>query len=81
MTMTPIKEIAGAPLNEEQTTYLTGFFAGMQQRAVVFADFLSDYKQASANAAKEEDEEEVTLIAEERIKNEEHPLDSYYRLL
>ena len=35
MTITPIKEIAGAPLNEEQTTYLTGFFAGMQQRAVV----------------------------------------------
>ena len=54
MTITPIKEIAGAPLNEEQTTYLTGFFAGMQQRAVVFADFLSDYKEASANAAKEE---------------------------
>ena len=82
MTITPIKEIAGAPLNEEQTTYLTGFFAGMQQRAVVFADFLSDYKDASANAAKkEEDEEEVPLIAEERIKNEEHPLDSYYRLL
>jgi hypothetical protein len=27
-----------APLSEEQTT-LTGFFAGMTQRAVVFADF------------------------------------------
>ena len=82
MTITPIKEIAGAPLNEEQTTYLTGFFAGMQQRAVVFADFLSDSKEASANAAqKVEDEEEVPLTAEERIKNEEHPLDSYYRLL
>ena len=82
MTITPIKEIAGAPLNEEQTTYLTGFFAGMQQRAVVFADFLSDYKEASAKGAKkEEDNEEVPLIAEERIKNEEHPLDSYYRLL
>ena len=26
-------------------------------------------------------EEEVQLTAEERIKNEEHPLDSYYRLL
>ena len=53
----------------------------MQQRAVVFADFLSDYKEASAKAAKKEEEEEVPLIAEERIKNEEHPLDSYYRLL
>jgi ferredoxin-nitrite reductase len=80
MTITPIKEIAGRPLSEEQTTYLTGFFAGMQQRAVVFADFLSDYREASANASKEE-EEEVQLTAEERIKNEEHPLDSYYRLL
>ena len=41
MTTTPIKEIEGRPLNEEQTTYLTGFFAGMAQRAVVFADFFS----------------------------------------
>jgi ferredoxin-nitrite reductase len=81
MTISPIKEIAGAPLNEEQATYLTGFFAGVQQRAVVFADFLSDCKQDSANGANAEDDEEVPLIAEERIKNEEHPLDSYYRLL
>jgi ferredoxin-nitrite reductase len=82
MTITPIKEIAGAPLSEEQTTYLTGFFAGMEQRAVVFADFLSDHKEASARGAKTEDAgEEVLLTAEERMKNEEHPLDSYYRLL
>ena len=81
MTVTPIKEIAGRPLSEEQTTYLTGFFAGMQQRAVVFADFLSDYEDASANGKKQENEDEIPLIAEERIKNEEHPLDSYYRLL
>jgi ferredoxin-nitrite reductase len=81
MTITPMKEIAGAPLNEEQTTYLTGFFAGMEQRAAIFADFLSDYKQGSARLAKEENEDEVILTAEERIKNEEHPLDSYYRLL
>ena len=58
MTIAPVKEIAGAPLNEEQTTYLRGFFAGMQQRAVVFADFLSDDKDASANAAKKEEDEE-----------------------
>jgi ferredoxin-nitrite reductase len=81
MTVTPITEIAGTPLSEEQTTYLTGFFAGMQQRAVVFADFLSDYKDAGAKTAKKEEEEEVQHTAEERIKNEEHPLDSYYRLL
>jgi ferredoxin-nitrite reductase len=81
MTVTPIKEIAGRPLSEEQTTYLTGFFAGMQQRAVVFADFLSDYEDTSANGKKQENEDEIPLIGEERMKNEEHPLDSYYRLL
>src|SRR4029450_7873803 len=83
MTITPIKEIAGKPLNEEQTTYLTGFFAGMAQRAVVFADFLSEAKGAAAPPRVQEEnrEEEVQLTAEERIKNEEHPLDSYYRLL
>ena len=83
MTTTPIKEIAGKPLSEEQTTYLTGFFAGMAQRAVVFADFLSEVKGAAevGKAQQEDREEEVQLTAEERIKNEEHPLDSYYRLL
>ena len=83
MTIAPIKEIAGAPLSEEQTTYLTGFFAGMAQRAVVFADFLSEANSAThaAKPPEENDQEEVQLTAEERIKNEEHPLDSYYRLL
>ena len=83
MTITSIKEIAGAPLSEEQTTYLTGFFAGVEQRAVVFADFLSSHEEISARAVKagDETEEEVVLTAEERMKNEEHPLDSYYRLL
>jgi ferredoxin-nitrite reductase len=81
MTNTPIKEVAGRLLSDEQTTYLSGFFAGVQQRAVVFADFFSEDKEASATAAKPQEEEGVPLTAEERIKNEEHPLDSYYRLL
>ena len=83
MTITPIKEIAGKPLNEEQTTYLRGFFAGVEQRAVVFADFLSETTGTAktVEARIESDEEEMQLTAEERIKNEEHPLDSYYRLL
>jgi ferredoxin-nitrite reductase len=76
-----MKEIAGRPLSEEQSTYLSGFFAGVQQRAVVFADFWSDREKAPAEAAKQQQEEEPLLAAEERIKNEEHPLDSYYRLL
>jgi ferredoxin-nitrite reductase len=76
MTIVPFKEIAGSSLSEDQKTYLSGFFAGMQQRGVVFADFRPEHKLASEPA-----EEEVPLPAEERIKNEEHPLDSYYRLL
>jgi ferredoxin-nitrite reductase len=81
MSLTSIKEIAGRPLSEEQSTYLSGFFAGVQQRAVVFADFWSDREKAPAEAARRQQEEEPVLAAEERIKNEEHPLDSYYRIL
>jgi ferredoxin-nitrite reductase len=80
MTIVPFKEIAGSSLSEDQKTYLSGFFAGMQQRGVVFADFRPEHKLASEPAS-EPAEEEVPLPAEERIKNEEHPLDSYYRLL
>lgn len=73
---TPIQEIEGQALNGQQKNYLDGFFAGIQQRAVVFADL---FPAAPAPAAVEV--EEKILTAEERIKTEEHPLDSYYRLL
>ncbi len=75
--MTALKEIQGQQLNPEQQNYLDGFFAGVQQRAVVFADLFPSLPPAPAA----EPEEEVHLTAEERIKNEEHPLDSYYRLV
>jgi ferredoxin-nitrite reductase len=75
--MTTIDEIQGQKLNLEQRNYLEGFFAGVKQRAVSFADLLP---QSSAKPAKDE-AEEVHLTAEERIKNEEHPLDSYYRVV
>lgn len=74
---TDITEIEGKPLNPEQQNYLQGFFAGVQQRAVVFADLFPGHE---ASPQKSEDDE-IPLIAEERIKNEEHPLDSYYRLV
>lgn len=69
--MTTIEEIQGQKLNPEQQNYLHGFIAGARQRGSVFA-------QVAPFAALEE---ETLLTAEERIKNEEHPLDSYYRLL
>lgn len=73
----PIQEIEGTPLNPAQKNYLDGFFSGIQQRAIVFADLFP----AMAESTPKADEEEVIVIAEERIKNEEHPLDSYYRLV
>jgi len=73
--MSTLKEIEGKPLNDEQQKYLDGFFAGVQQRAVVFADL---FPEAPAEV---EETEEAPLAREERIKREEHPLDSYYRLL
>src|SRR6185312_7031374 len=48
-------------------------------RAVVFGDLFPNVPAAAPAGAEEEDEKPST--AEERIKNEEHPLDSYYRLL
>lgn len=76
----PITEIEGKPLNSEQKNYLEGFFSGVQQRAVVFADLFPAGETAQVKPVAEP-EEELMLTAEERIKNEEHPLDSYYRLV
>ncbi len=75
--MSAIEEIQGEKLNAEQKSYLGGFFAGVQQRAIVFADLFPEMAADPAPAG----EDEPLLTAEERIKNEEHPLDSYYRLV
>ncbi len=61
------------PLSDEQKNYLDGFFAGVRERATVFADL---FPQGTPTAAAEPED----LTAEERIKREEHPLDSYYRI-
>ena len=73
----PIESVEGVPLNPVQNNYLDGFFAGVQQRAVVFADLFP----ALTQSIQKSEEEDVIVITEERIKNEEHPLDSYYRLV
>jgi ferredoxin-nitrite reductase len=72
-----IESIDGKALNNEQARYLEGFFAGVQQRAVVFGDLFPDQQ----TIVEQPEEEEIHLTAEERLKNEEHPLDSYYRIL
>jgi ferredoxin-nitrite reductase len=63
------------PLSDEQKNYLDGFFAGVRERATVFADLFPLGVPGAVAAAEPED-----LTAEERIKREEHPLDSYYRI-
>ena len=72
----PITCIKGEPLNGEQREYLDGFFTGLANRGVSFADVLPNPAAASSQR-----ELSVDLIAEERIKRELHGLDSYPRLL
>lgn len=62
--------------SEEQKHYLDGFFAGVRERAFVFADLFPAGVPGESVTVVESDE----LTAEERIKREEHPLDSYYRI-
>ena len=68
------------PFTDEQKHYLDGFFAGVKERAVVFADLFPQGIPGGAAAAETAAAEHEDLTAEERIKREEHPLDSYYRL-
>lgn len=71
-TVPQFQAIEGQPLNQEQKNYLNGFFAGLASKGVTFGDV------ARISPAAKEDT--APLILEERIKKEEHPLDSYYRL-
>lgn len=75
MTRVPdIQSIEGKALTKEQKNYLSGFFAGLASKGVTFGDIAP-----GAGAAIEEDK--APMILEERIKFEEHPLESYYRLV
>jgi ferredoxin-nitrite reductase len=64
--------VEGQQLTLEQKNYLTGFFSGLASKGVTFGEL--------APSTATEPEDDVPLILEERIKKEEHPLDSYYRL-
>jgi ferredoxin-nitrite reductase len=67
--------IQGQPLTSEQQNYLEGFFAGVTQRGFSFGDL------APLSFAAQPKEDLDGLTAEERMKREEHPLDSYYRIV
>jgi ferredoxin-nitrite reductase len=78
--MIPPTEIAGQKLNREQTAYLEGLFAGLKNRGLTFPDVAANPAgDASGTAAREKNLD--SLIFEERVKQELHPLDSYPLLL
>ncbi|CAF0700838.1 NirA family protein [Candidatus Methylacidithermus pantelleriae] len=64
-------------LQPVQERYLQGFFAGLAERGISFWDAVSQ----EASLATSPPVESPSLTFEERVKKEEHPLDSYYRLL
>ncbi|MGZ8901825.1 MAG: NirA family protein, partial [Limisphaerales bacterium] len=70
----PFDSINGDKLSLEQKYYLEGIFAGLRNRGVSFADVL-------ANPVNLRAPDLDSLIAEERIKRELHPLDAYPSLL
>ncbi|SDT95413.1 NAD(P)H-dependent nitrite reductase catalytic subunit [Verrucomicrobium sp. GAS474] len=72
--MNPLQQINGETLNDEQKTYLDGFFSGLASRGVRFGDV-----EPAPVGEKQADLSD--LIAEERIKRELHPLDSHSLLL
>ncbi len=65
-----LQQIQGQQLSPEQQTYLEGFFAGIAQQGISFGN-------VEPTPAKPNYDDQT---AEERIKREEHPLDSYYRI-
>ncbi|MEW6304772.1 MAG: NirA family protein [Verrucomicrobiota bacterium] len=77
MTTMPFNEVAGQKLNAEQKAYLEGLFAGLRERGLSFTDVAPN--PAAAPSAGQPDLS--SLIAEERIKRELHPLDAYPLLL
>lgn len=70
----PFQEIGGRKLNEEQSSYLEGLFAGLHNRGVRF----DDVAVMPSGAAGSDDED---LIFEERVKRDLHPLDAFDSLV
>src|SRR3954471_13262955 len=76
MTPPVFEEINGQKLTLEQKLYLEGLFAGLRNRGLSFGDVESNPVESEP---KPKPDENVT--AEERIKQELHPLDAYSLLL
>jgi ferredoxin-nitrite reductase len=72
----PFDSINGDKLSTEQRYYLDGIFAGLRNRGVTFADILPNPVTSQPSTP-----DLSSLIAEERIKRELHPLDAYASLL
>ncbi len=72
----PFTEVAGQPLNSEQSAYLDGLFSGLRNRGFSFEDILPNPAAAPSGRTALGD-----LIFEERVKRELHPLDAYDVLL
>jgi ferredoxin-nitrite reductase len=73
-TPAPFDSIQGEKLTQEQAAYLDGFFSGLRERGVSFAN-------VAPNPVKQAAEISADLIFEERVKRELHPLDAYPLLL
>ena len=73
-TATPIPDLNGEPLNEEQQRYLEGFFAGLAARGLKFSDV-----EPAPTVEKKVSLDD--LIFEERVKRELHPLDAYEQIV
>ncbi len=72
----PFTEVAGQPLNSEQSAYLDGLFSGLRNRGFSFDDIMPNPAAAPSGRTALGD-----LIFEERVKRELHPLDAYDVLL
>lgn len=74
----PFDEIKGQKLNNEQRSYLEGLFAGLANRGFKFTDVAPNPAALPSAPAVPSLE---SLIFEERIKRELHPLDSFPLLM
>lgn len=72
-TLVP-KEVAGSPLNTEQSSYLEGWLHGLRDRGVTFADVVPQPSGPQPT-------DTSSLIKEERIKRELAPFEAYENLL
>lgn len=71
----PIRTIEGEPLTEDQTRYLSGFFAGIEARGGGVS-----FSGSGAGVGTEPQDLEL-LTFEERVKRELHPLDAWESLV